>query len=84
MRFWNHWLAARVELVDQMIADFEEVHPDITVENLGQPWERRQENMFTALASNDPPEVVMAHPLGDLTTGRRRADRAHHLHGGSG
>ncbi|MCB9159433.1 MAG: extracellular solute-binding protein [Caldilineaceae bacterium] len=60
VRFWNHWLAARVELVDQMIADFEEVHPDITVENLGQPWERRQENMFTALASNDPPEVVMA------------------------
>ena len=60
VRFWNHWLAARVELVDQMIADFEEAHPDITVENLGQPWERRQENMFTALASNDPPEVVMA------------------------
>lgn len=60
IRFWNHWLAARVELVDQMIADFETVHPNIDVENLGQPWERRQENMFTALASNDPPEVVMA------------------------
>lgn len=60
IRFWNHWLAARVELVDKMIADFEGVHPDIDVENLGQPWEGRDQNMFTALASNDPPEVVMA------------------------
>lgn len=60
IRFWNHWLAARVELIDKMIADFEAENPDIAVENLGQPWERRQENMFTALASNDPPEVVMA------------------------
>lgn len=60
IRFWNHWLAARVELVDKMIADFEAVHPNIEVENLGQPWDRRQENMFTALAASDPPEVVMA------------------------
>ncbi len=60
IRFWNHWLAARVELIDQIIADFEADHPDIQVENLGQPWERRTENMFTALAGNDPPEVVMA------------------------
>ena len=60
IRFWNHWLAAREELVNKMIADFEAVHPDISVENLGQPWERREESMFTALASNNPPEVVMA------------------------
>jgi len=60
IRFWNHWLAARVELVDKMIADFEAENPDIIVENLGQPWDRRQENMFAALASSDPPEVVMA------------------------
>ena len=60
IRFWNHWLAARVELVDKMIADFEADNPNVKVENLGQPWERRQENMFTALAGNNPPEVVMA------------------------
>ncbi len=60
IRFWNHWLAARVELIDKMIADFQEANPDITVENLGQPWERREENLFTALASDDPPEVLMA------------------------
>ncbi|MCC9077658.1 extracellular solute-binding protein [Litorilinea aerophila] len=60
IRFWNHWLAGRVELMDQIIANFEEEYPHIHVENLTQPWERRQENMFAALASNDPPEVVMA------------------------
>lgn len=60
IRFWNHWLAARVELIDQIIANFEEEHPNIRVENLGQPWENREQNMFTALASSDPPEVVMA------------------------
>ena len=60
VRFWNHWLAARVELIDQIIADFEQDFPNIDVENLGQPWDRREENMFAALASNDPPEVVMA------------------------
>jgi len=60
VRFWNHWLAARVELIDQIIADFEQNFPNIDVENLGQPWDRREENMFAALASNDPPEVVMA------------------------
>ncbi len=60
VHFWNHWLAAREELINQMIADFEAANPGITVVNQGQPWERRQENMFTALASNDPPEVIMA------------------------
>jgi ABC-type glycerol-3-phosphate transport system substrate-binding protein len=60
IRFWNHWLAARVELVDKMIVDFESEHPNVDVENVGQPWEDRTQNMLTALASNDPPEVVMA------------------------
>lgn len=60
IRFWNHWLAARVELIDQIIANFEAEHPDVQVENLGQPWENRDQNMLTALASSDPPEVVMA------------------------
>jgi multiple sugar transport system substrate-binding protein len=30
------------------------------VQNLVQPFERREENLFTALASGDPPEVLMA------------------------
>ena len=60
IRFWNVWGAAREELMNQIIARFEEKNPGIKVQNLVQPFERREENLFTALASGDPPEVLMA------------------------
>ncbi|GAB4513523.1 MAG: hypothetical protein Kow0047_25200 [Anaerolineae bacterium] len=60
IRFWNVWGAAREELMNQIIARFEEENPGIKVKNLVQPFERRAENLFTALASADPPEVLMA------------------------
>lgn len=60
VRFWNVWGAAREELMNQIIARFQEENPGITVQNLVQPFERREENLFTALASGDPPEVLMA------------------------
>lgn len=60
IRFWNMWGAAREELMNQIIARFEEKNPGIKVQNLVQPFERREENLFTALASGDPPEVLMA------------------------
>ncbi len=60
VRFWNVWGAAREDLMNQIIARFEEANPGITVQNLVQPFERREENLFTALASGDPPEVLMA------------------------
>jgi multiple sugar transport system substrate-binding protein len=60
IRFWNVWGAAREELMNQIIARFEEENPGVTVQNLVQPFERREENLFTALASGDPPEVLMA------------------------
>jgi multiple sugar transport system substrate-binding protein len=60
VRFWNVWGAAREELMNQIIARFEEANPGIKVQNLVQPFERREENLFTALAGGDPPEVLMA------------------------
>ncbi len=60
VRFWNVWGAAREELMNQIVTNFEAEHPDITVQNLVQPFEGRAENLFAALASNDPPEVLMA------------------------
>lgn len=60
VRFWNVWGAAREELMNQIIARFEEANPGVTVQNLVQPFERREENLFTALASGDPPELLMA------------------------
>lgn len=60
VRFWNVWGAAREELMNQIIAQFQEENPGITIQNLVQPFERREENLFTAIASGDPPEVLMA------------------------
>jgi ABC-type glycerol-3-phosphate transport system substrate-binding protein len=60
VRFWNVWGAAREELMNQIIERFEEENPGITVQNLVQPFEGRAENLFAALNSGDPPEVMMA------------------------
>ena len=60
VRFWNVWGAAREELMNQIAAEFEEENPGVDVQNLVQPFEGRAENLFAALASNDPPEVMMA------------------------
>jgi multiple sugar transport system substrate-binding protein len=46
--------------MNQIIATFEEENPGITVENLVQPFENRAENLFASIASNEPPEVLMA------------------------
>ncbi len=60
VRFWNVWGAAREELMNQIAAEFEEENPGVDVQNLVQPFEGRAENLFAALAGNDPPEVMMA------------------------
>jgi ABC-type glycerol-3-phosphate transport system substrate-binding protein len=60
VRFWNVWGAAREELMNQIIARFEEENPGVTVENLVQPFENRAENLFASIASSQPPEVLMA------------------------
>ncbi|MCC6457515.1 MAG: extracellular solute-binding protein [Caldilineaceae bacterium] len=60
VRFWNVWGAAREELMNQIIATFQEENPGITVQNLVQPFENRAENLFASIASNQPPEVLMA------------------------
>ena len=46
--------------MDKMIAEFHRDHPDIVVQSIVQPWDRRDELVATALASGRPPEVLMA------------------------
>lgn len=57
--FWNWWDVARQELMDNIIADFQEEFPNIVVNNVPQTWDRRDEVVVTALAGGDPPEVIM-------------------------
>lgn len=60
IRFWNVWGAAREELINQIAANFEGEYPGVDIENLVQPFENRAENLFAAIASSQPPEVLMA------------------------
>jgi multiple sugar transport system substrate-binding protein len=60
IRYWNWWDVGRTALMDEIIAGFQEEFPTITVENIPQTWERRDELVVTALAGGDPPEVLMA------------------------
>jgi multiple sugar transport system substrate-binding protein len=57
--YWNWWDVQRQELMDNIIADFQEEFPNITVNNVPQTWDRRDEVVTTALAGGDPPEVIM-------------------------
>ncbi len=57
--YWNWWDVQRQELMDNIIADFQEDFPDIVVNNVPQTWDRRDEVVTTALAGGDPPEVIM-------------------------
>jgi ABC-type glycerol-3-phosphate transport system substrate-binding protein len=58
--YWNWWDVQRQELMDNIIADFQEEFPDIVVNNVPQTWDRRDEVVTTALAGGDPPEIIMA------------------------
>jgi multiple sugar transport system substrate-binding protein len=58
--YWNWWDVQRQELMDGIIADFQEEFPDIVVNNVPQTWDRRDEVVTTALAGGDPPEIIMA------------------------
>ncbi|MGH2604492.1 MAG: ABC transporter substrate-binding protein, partial [Dehalococcoidia bacterium] len=58
--FWNWWGVDRAPLMEEIIAEFEQQYPTITVESIVQPWDRREEQVITALSGGEPPEVVMA------------------------
>jgi len=55
------WLmngSAPDELVQQINAEFEQAHPGWTVDYQVQQWNGIQDKLTTALASNDPPDVI--------------------------
>ena len=57
--FWNWWDVSRQPLMDEIIAGFQQEFPHITVNNVPQTWDRRDEVVVTALAGGEPPEVIM-------------------------
>jgi len=59
LEFMNWWGAAREALMDEVIAQFEEENPCIDVVNQVQPWDNRAELLATAVASSNPPGIIM-------------------------
>lgn len=59
VKFMNWWGAQREEFMNDVIKNFNEIHPDIKVENLVQPWDNREERAATAIASSEPPALIM-------------------------
>ncbi len=57
--FMNWWGATREPLMNQVIANFNEICPNITVTNAVQSWDGREQLVATAVASNEPPNLIM-------------------------
>jgi multiple sugar transport system substrate-binding protein len=55
----NWWGGAREPLMLEIVARFQEENPLITVENQVQPWDNRVQRAATAVASSDPPSLIM-------------------------
>ena len=58
--FWNWWGVQREALMAEMIDQYRETHPNVSINNVIQGWDRRAEVVLTAMAGGEPPEIMMA------------------------
>jgi N,N'-diacetylchitobiose transport system substrate-binding protein len=58
IRLWLNGEDTPQEMVDFAIAEFNELHPDVTVKFERQQWTGIVEKLTTSLSSNDSPDVV--------------------------
>ena len=59
LTYWHHWGGNRIPLQEQQVADFENHHPGICVDNVFLPWDNRLQNLLAAIAAGNPPDVTM-------------------------
>lgn len=59
VRWMNWWGGEREPLMDEVIARFESLNPNIHIDNQVQPFDNREQLAATALASQDPPSLIM-------------------------
>jgi multiple sugar transport system substrate-binding protein len=57
--FMNWWGATREPLMNDVIANFNKVCPNITVINAVQAWDARDQLVATTIASSEPPNLIM-------------------------
>jgi N,N'-diacetylchitobiose transport system substrate-binding protein len=58
IRLWLNANDTPQEIVDYAIAEFNKVHPDVTVQLERQQWTGLVEKLTTALSGNDAPDIV--------------------------
>jgi len=59
IEFMNWWGSHREELMNEVIANFHDMNSSVQVNNSVQPWDGRAERAATAVASNNPPALIM-------------------------
>ncbi len=59
IEFMNWWGSHREALMDEVIANFHDMNSMVQVNNSVQPWDGRAERAATAVASNNPPALIM-------------------------
>ncbi len=59
IEFMNWWGSHREALMDEVIANFHDMNSAVQVNNSVQPWDGRAERAATAVASNNPPALIM-------------------------
>ncbi len=57
--FWHIWDGTRVKLIEEQIADFEAIYPDIKVKHTLIAANAMTEKYLTAIAGGAPPDVIM-------------------------
>jgi multiple sugar transport system substrate-binding protein len=58
VRFWHVWIG-REKLVDDVLAGFNKIYPNVKIEQNPIPQGGMNEKYLTAIAAGDPPETIM-------------------------
>ena len=57
LRYWTHEDANREAFEDELIAEFQATHPNVTIEHTVVPTKKRAELLQTAFAANNGPDI---------------------------
>lgn len=67
LKYWHAWAGPRLPLVEQQIAGFQAKYPNLKVEHTLVSQQGMSEKYLTAIASGDPPDIIMVHGARDFT-----------------
>jgi multiple sugar transport system substrate-binding protein len=66
INYWHVWAAAALPPVEQQVADFEALHPNIKVNQTSISQTGMAEKYLSAIAGGDPPDIIMIHGARDF------------------